>query len=344
MENKKLVFIENLLYLLSEINFKNGFPYFNQNYGKRRKLFKPLIANTIMTLIIIRDIISLFITEDYSILIGDFVFKFEYKLQWNLTLIDCYIVIVFIQIDNHFNVKNNQQFCKILATKLIDNNDGQLRKIRIFLKLIEVLLSSSLVFCAFNLSFLFLWMESTLTQLMTFGVIWSIIFSLFGCIIGNMFIWNLIYFLLFCYYSRFLLKIENQKLKILTQNCIKAKYYGRNLIEVLKEMDVIHRRIKSLNEIWSLFLLFCWIGLAILMAIFSITVFFSQIKNVLINVIFIFGFILVFGFISTLTLFCSSVELEAKKTYNLLTKLNVKTQSSRIFLITRLKVRKNILK
>ena len=77
--------LDNLFYLLGEKNYRNGFPYFNPNYRKRRKLFNPLISNTFMALIIIRDFISYFITEDfYSILIGDYLFKFDYKLQFNI--------------------------------------------------------------------------------------------------------------------------------------------------------------------------------------------------------------------------------------------------------------------
>ena len=94
--------LDNLFYMLGEKNYRNGFPYFNPNYRKRRKLFNPLISNTFMALIIIRDFISYFITEDfYSILIGDYLFKFKYKIQINLTLFIPYFMVVFIQIVNH---------------------------------------------------------------------------------------------------------------------------------------------------------------------------------------------------------------------------------------------------
>jgi hypothetical protein len=69
MYENKIKLIENLIFLIGEKNYRNGFPYFNQNFKKRRKLFNPLIANTFITLIIFRDIISYFITNDfYSIL------------------------------------------------------------------------------------------------------------------------------------------------------------------------------------------------------------------------------------------------------------------------------------
>src|SRR5689334_24510503 len=96
-EKSKFELLDNLVFLLGEKNYRIGFPYYNPNYAKRRKLFNPLFANTFIVFILIRDLISFFVTEDYySLLIGDFVFKFNFKLQWNLFATFCSIMVFFI--------------------------------------------------------------------------------------------------------------------------------------------------------------------------------------------------------------------------------------------------------
>ena len=144
--------LDNLFYLLGEKNYRNGFPYFNPNYRKRRKLFNPLISNTFMALIIIRDFISLFITEDfYSILIGDWIYKFEYKLQLNLTIFNFYFMVVLIQILNHMKLKNNKNFQQILNTRF-NPNLPSVKKMKYFIKFVEILFTYFILFLGFSIS------------------------------------------------------------------------------------------------------------------------------------------------------------------------------------------------
>ena len=88
VKEKKLEQIEHLLYLLGEANYRNGFPYFNESYRKRKSHFNPKIINILLTIYLIKSIIALFISDDfYSVLIGDFSYKLSIKTQWNLIFI-----------------------------------------------------------------------------------------------------------------------------------------------------------------------------------------------------------------------------------------------------------------
>ena len=42
-EENKLDKIECLLFLVGEANYRYGYPYFNENFRKRKKLFNPLV-------------------------------------------------------------------------------------------------------------------------------------------------------------------------------------------------------------------------------------------------------------------------------------------------------------
>ena len=173
----RLTQIENWLYLIREQNYRNGFPYFNESYKKRRKLFNPLIANTLMAIITIRDIISLFLTEDfYSILIGNFCFKFDFKTQCYLTIIGLGTCHALIEITNFKSIK-------VINIEKWRPNSLIAKKIRICIKRAEILFTYSLLFLGFNISFLLLSMNCSFIQLFTFGLFWSILFAIFEFVI-----------------------------------------------------------------------------------------------------------------------------------------------------------------
>ena len=112
---------------------------------------------------------------------------------------------------------------------------------------------------------------------------------------------------------------------------MKKKYIkSYDLIRILRNIDVIHRKIMAFNDIWSLFVLINWIGVASMMSIYSITVFFGHVDSSMIKSIFIFGLILVLAQIAFIIILCSSVVVEAKNTYKLLNRLNV-SKKLRIF-------------
>ena len=46
---KKLELIENVIYLIAERNYRNGFPYYNENFRKRQKLFNWSVLATIQS-------------------------------------------------------------------------------------------------------------------------------------------------------------------------------------------------------------------------------------------------------------------------------------------------------
>ena len=165
-----------LLEFIGEYNYRNGFPYLNSEYRKRRKLFNPLISNTFLTLIIIRDFISYFICDEfYSILIGDYVFKFEYKVQWNLIFFICYFTQIFNQIHCHIKHKSLNKCQQILNNIEFNANLSNVKKtvfrfingLKLYINFIHSI--------GFLMAFLFFWMECSVIQLFTFGLFWSIL-------------------------------------------------------------------------------------------------------------------------------------------------------------------------
>ena len=335
--NNKLIFINNLNYLIGEMNYRNGYPFFNEDYRKRRILLKPLIGNTLMAIIIIRDIISFFISDDfYSLLIGDYLFKFQFKLQWNLFLIVMYIMVVLIQIVCHSVIKTNHKFNQVLKTSFNENLHGA-NQLRTRLDIIQGMNMATIQLTGFVFSFVFLSKDSSFVQLMTLGLFWSLFYSEFCAIMATMYISNLVYILYFCYYSRYLLNLENKRIKSLLIS--KKLITNSAVISVLRNIDIIYRKIMTFNEIWSPILMINWVCLAIMIAILSITI--LVVDSVIIRVSLLITLVFILNYIINIVIFCSCLELEAKQTYKLLTQINAKI-NSRLSLNIRIKVRKII--
>ena len=85
-----------------------------------------------------------------------------------------------------------------------------------------------------------------------------------------MYAWNLIYFVFFCFNSKKTLKTINTTLY--SKITSKKPLFANNFITLLRDIDVIHRKVMAFSDIWSLFVLINWIGLASLMGVNSITV------------------------------------------------------------------------
>src|ERR1700712_4697999 len=104
---KKLEQIKHLLYLLGEANYRNGFPYFDESYRKRKRLLNPKFINTLLIIYLIKSFIAIFITEDiYSVIIGDFAYKLSIKTQWNLLSMNACWMVLAIEMVNHLFLKN----------------------------------------------------------------------------------------------------------------------------------------------------------------------------------------------------------------------------------------------
>src|SRR5882724_7355448 len=84
----KIEFIDNMIYLIGEMVYRRGGHKFNDNYRKRSLLFNPFVINIVFIVIIIREIISLFIINEYlSQIIGDYGYKLQFKIQLKISQI-----------------------------------------------------------------------------------------------------------------------------------------------------------------------------------------------------------------------------------------------------------------
>ena len=333
--HEKFINIQNLMYLLGEQNFRNGFPYYNQNYRKRRLLFNPIIKNSLYVLYLTIDFISYYITEDYyAVLIGDWYHNYPFKFQMSLAMIIAIVMNVSLDSVNHFSIKDNKTM-KLFISNEYNERIPTANKMKHIFRSIERLYIYSVYFNAFSMGCVFLLRYYSLGQLMTYGLFWAFIFAQFAIFLATHFFWNVLFFISFCLYSKQLLKCENNRLQSYMDSGLNNSW--RVFPMALRRFDAIHYIISKFNEIWSQFLLISIFGGGAVKGVFTFQAFSSKIPNIYLRFCYLFFVAILVLFVTPIVIFCSSVESEAKRSHKLLTKLNAR-RDLKISLRIRIKV------
>src|SRR5882724_7276500 len=196
----KVVFIDELIYLIGEMNYRRGGHKFNDNYRKRSLLFNPFVINIIFIVIIIREIISLFITNEYlSQIIGDFTYNLKFKNNLLICIIMTYLLLIIIEINNYYNFKNNK-IRKTLETEGKQNLMNN--KYKKYMKIIDKFIQIYFIFLPLIISFALSYYSFSLKYFIIFGIPWNIFFTISGLYVGNRFVYQLLYFIAFCFRSK----------------------------------------------------------------------------------------------------------------------------------------------
>ena len=317
-DNNKKVFIENLIYLCAEQNFRSGFPYYNQNFKKRSKLFHPAINYSLRFYYLLKFITSLIITEDfYSLIIGDFIYKYKFKNQFCFMGLIAFVNEISNDLFNLFKRKLINQKLNINELKFKSNHLNSKKS----QKITELIVTSfNIMFLpyGFMMSMFFMSASSSITYLLTIGFFWSVLFSLSFYVFIVSYNWNLIYFFLISYYSRFLLKSENQSLKrMANQKSIRSS----DVFTHLQYIDGLYRKIMGYNEVWSKFIIINWFNLQLLMGNLIFFIFHGDFEDFKYQLIYISCFFVVLYYVIIITMFCSSLNSEAKKSHKILSQI-----------------------
>ena len=340
----KLEQIEYLMFLVGEANFRCGFPNFNVKYRKRHKLFNPLFVNTFLLVYVIKSIISVFINDDtYSVLLGDFSYKIEITKQWNLLLLIASLYTICLIIANKWILKSRPK-SRLSLLVGSDKHREKYSRLNKIIELAQKFICYSIFIFIFLIGLSFSFLSFTFIQFLLIGIAWSISFAIFAIILAGIVLGNIVYLLSFCYYSILSLKSINEILMNMVKNNKKI-IKNSDIMNLLQDIDYIYSKINIFNMLWSMPLFFTMVTLASITAIGNYAAFmvsfnsvYAQFARLLIQLIIIF--VIFLGIIAPIIVFCSCVVLEAKNTYKLLNRLNVK---NRVLISLRFRFKVNII-
>src|SRR5882724_189313 len=166
-------FIENMIYLIGEMVYRRGGHKFNDNYRKRSLLFNPFVINIVFIVIIIREIISLFITNEYLLqIIGDFAYKMRFKFEIKFITISILFMAIINLIINYFHFKNNK-IHKTLKTEGKQNLMN--KKTQKYMKIMNKLIHLIVIYFGFMLSFVMSFISFETKMFIIFSIPWNIL-------------------------------------------------------------------------------------------------------------------------------------------------------------------------
>ena len=267
------------------------------------------------------------------LILSETVYSYKFKIQFWLMILIASINVLVIEFLNHFKAKRIDNYLDIYQLKF-NSNHPKSRITQTIFKYLELYFKITFSPFGFFMSFLFMSINFSITYLLTIGMFWSILFGLSIYLLTDSYTWNIIYFLLISYYSRFLLKRENQSLK---QMADKKIIRSSNVFTHLQENDLLYQKILSYNEIWPKFILSNWFNLQVLFAILFFFVFLGKHDNLNYKIIFTLGLLIIASFVIIIIIFCSSLSSDAKKTHKYLAKL-ISSNKLKILPSIRLKV------
>ena len=309
---KDLNLIENLIYLIVKNYWRIGLT------NDKGFIFKPIIILFVLILLIFKNIVS-FINNDYyfSKIMADYTHDWEFGIQWKICEILWASRELLIQLITYYDIKSNGN-SKLITIELIERKIDQ-KSIQIY-KRIELILKYNCIPFGFQFFVLIINYSFEWNILLITSIFWTIIYALMSLYVMNIYISKLIAFILFCYRSKLLLKIENNLLIEIIKIQKPINYY--KLIYYLKRSDKLYNRISNWNKIWSKFIALNIFFYTSMIAFIALHLFIGYYSFV-IKIFIIFILFLSLLCITLIMQMSSNVNTESKLTHKLLTKLYI---------------------
>jgi len=315
---------------------------------KRNKVRNPKFVFICSLIIWMRCLITLMLkieNADIYIYIGDFPYFLKIRYQLYLLIMGCMSLSLVLQIINYkFYDKNKlpkylkpfKMISGFISPKTVGLTEKtqieKLMKYTKYLFAVTNFLSPNAYIAAFLLSFVYLAINYSVWQLITFGIPWSICFGFAGWFSYSIIMWPVIYFNIICNYLKMKQKNINNTIRL---NSINKLVISEQVYGIINSLDLLHCEIRAYNKYWSIYLFwFC----AIVSSLCSLGLFqFLFAEHIISKMIFSFvSGVLTFS-VNFVLISASMVSLEAKLTYKLLIKFYL-THNFKLNIHTKFKV------
>ena len=340
--------IKSILYSIRELLYGFGISFVKPSLeSKRRKFFDPLYITIINVVIMSKDFSSMIVNNDtFSIIVGDYAYKWKLKNQFNLLMVLTFILPVGTHLF-HFLYYRKKKFDYWLTLSSDDHPLGTVvtldRISQFVLNMFEVITHVMFPMGFFLLCFSSLAMSCTLKELVLSGIPWSIVYAFYGLYDPGMYLFQMLYFVVLSYDCKLEFKQLNRNLESFTRTQTKNTWnFEPNLKIFIKTLDRNRRDFTKINDFWSKYLFFNWIAMSSVLSGFLLQILFGKL-GITINCM--FGSIFMIGVIYLSVLIYSATTLynETNKTFKIVNQLFIRSIDSNINIKTKLKVNQNLL-
>ena len=280
-------------------------------------IFNEVLMNFILIAILVRDLISLMINNEHvSLMLGDIAFNWRDKSLWNIDVILAALTALgnrflhyYYSKINHFPMKSFEHD-KLIDLSCINN------KSKYYLKLLKFHIWNITVF-GFLTFFIPLSFNLSLIKLLTFGLFWSILGTLFVLYSTLNLSVNMAYFCLLAYKFKLQLRLENNQIKQLSTKHLPKVLIERQLLRIISRIFKIYKQIKDENKFWSKWLLIEILFMSSMTATFLTNIIFGEFDK-FVFILMLIMIALLFIYTMILYMFCILLHNEANRACNIL--------------------------
>ena len=267
----------------------------------------------ILVLISSRELVSMFANDSrLSLMLGDVAYNLKFKMVWNLMMSNAGLTTITIHILHYWYYRHGHF---PLKTDKIDNNFNNLdMNSKIFIKLIQITIFKIFPIFSFPFFFVTLGMSCSIIDLITYGLIWSILVIPFALYVALTVILNALFFCLISLKLKLRLQSENLRLKCLLIKALPLIIIEREFIRIMTRMLIIQDEIKQANLFWSKWLLIQMTFFATLSSTFINQLLFND-NNLFMLIVLIFLLMVFFTYNFGVIIFCIKLHNEANNTY-----------------------------
>jgi hypothetical protein len=331
LQNIVLNGAENHLYRIGLNLISNG-------PEKRSIFYNPLLIFSLNIAIVIKSFVSLLTPEENGKLlriIGDFTHFFGMKLHLNIFIIIAHSLPLISQIIYYYNYTNGikQTYLKVfemmsglISPKSIGLTDKE--EIYKLMKVSKILFSLGksnseigLPLMAFSMSFVPFIIDSSLLEIILFGIPHSILFTLSVHYTSSILFWPVVYFYLICRYIKIKIKKQND---LIAKAIVKRNLSNSTkILRSIRNLDAIYAELNEYNrEFWSLYLLLIWLIFGLIINFYTYFCFFAEL-NIILKPFVVYGLVTGISIFLFIISTASSVNYEANKIYKHLNQIMV---------------------
>jgi hypothetical protein len=326
--------------------YKIGLSLYQMGSNSRPKLNNPLLIFVINLLVALRHFISMQLSEEdrYGFeLLSDWSYFVNARELFGLTLIIYVLWSIISQLLHYWYYKNDIKPSYLKPFEMMSGlvspqsiglyNEKDIRKLMKRFKLL-IKLSKFNVFLIASFSLLLasvpIISNCSLAPVLFPGILWFLIFSLFGYHISGFYLTQITYFYIICYYLRIKLRNINNEIEIKNRRNTRHSEFQLFVKYVTNSLNSIYLEITEYNDnYWSIFLflftflLYTCVNAMLYKSIYGISNAYLVLMVRYIVILWILMFLFLF-FIA------SSVWMESNRSYELLNKLYVSKMSLKL--------------
>jgi hypothetical protein len=332
--------------------YKIGLCLTSSGQTRRHLIHNPVLIFIVNIISIMKTIISLLLNEEYDhilIINGDFSHFLEVRIHFNIAC-NLYILLALTsQLIYYYNYKYSikptylkvfEMMSGLVSPKSIgltkeEEIYGIISITKISYFVCKIITEKIIPISAMALIMIPYLMNCTIMEIIVYGIPHTILFSLMCYYVYSINIRQMVYFIIICHYIK--VKIRELIKNILLIN--KVKRYYKQYERIHRSLNSVYSEINEYNSnFWSKYMLTIWFVFGTDVDAVLYCALFSEV-NIVCEMLFKFGFILLFTNFIFIINTASSVHLEAKKSFKLLNKLMACNQRTFSYKMN-LKVRK----